>query len=173
MNSNTYYVLKKLFFFVALSFYLVGTSSAHSGRTDSSGCHNNYSNNTYHCHNNKYQPMTNSSYQQGYSEGAAWGALLNSLMNSGSSSNSNDSSLRYRFLEKGSTWRRSGNSMISSGGKRCTDYAYESKCNNGVTYRQCGNSICGTDGTSYNRVGSCTYTSFGATCCGKGAVVCR
>jgi hypothetical protein len=119
----------------------------------------------------EYYSGTYSTAMQGCLEGQTQGQLLKII--SGSTGNSNNSSLRYRFLEKGSTWRKRGNTFTSAGGKRCTDYAYESKCNNGVTYRPCGNSICGTDGTSYKRVGSCTYTSFGAACCGKGTLICR
>ena len=32
----------------------VSNSFAHSGRTNSEGCHNKYSDGTYHCHGKKY-----------------------------------------------------------------------------------------------------------------------
>jgi hypothetical protein len=80
----------------------------------------------------------------------------------------------YRLYEFGSTWRVTSNSMYSTDGKRCTQSATSAKCDNGVTYKQCGNSICGSDGTSYTKKGNCRYTSFGATCCGPASkIVCR
>jgi hypothetical protein len=43
--------MKKLLIFLLLSLGVVSLSFAHSGRTDSSGGHNNYSDGTYHYHN--------------------------------------------------------------------------------------------------------------------------
>ena len=37
-------------FIFFLSLFLISKSFAHSGRTNSEGCHNKKSNNTYHCH---------------------------------------------------------------------------------------------------------------------------
>lgn len=43
-------------FYLSLIMFLLSSSInvfAHSGGTDSSGCHTNHSNGTYHCHNPK------------------------------------------------------------------------------------------------------------------------
>ena len=58
--------MKKLSFILFLSFALIGHANAHSGRTDSKGGHNDYSNGTYHYHNsgnNKTSVMDYGSYQ--------------------------------------------------------------------------------------------------------------
>ncbi|WP_440678086.1 thermonuclease family protein [Candidatus Pelagibacter sp. HIMB1611] len=39
-----------LIFIFFISLFLISTVSAHSGRTNSKGCHNKKSDNTYHCH---------------------------------------------------------------------------------------------------------------------------
>lgn len=44
--------MKYIILLVLLSF-ASATSWAHSGRTNSSGCHNDYVNGGYHCHNSK------------------------------------------------------------------------------------------------------------------------
>lgn len=49
-------------FLIALFFTLFNLSSfSHSGRTNSEGCHNKKSDNTYHCHNDKNKSSKNSS----------------------------------------------------------------------------------------------------------------
>ena len=55
--------MKKLLLLLLLSFGFVSLSFAHSGRTDSSGGHNNYSNGTYHYHNSG---TSSSSYDVDY-----------------------------------------------------------------------------------------------------------
>ena len=45
--------MKKLLGIVVLGLLLSGNAEAHSGRTNSEGCHNQKSNNTYHCHKSK------------------------------------------------------------------------------------------------------------------------
>tara|TARA_A100001015_G_scaffold46394_1_gene51175 strand:+ start:1076 stop:1627 length:552 start_codon:yes stop_codon:yes gene_type:complete len=45
--------MKKLLGIVVVSLVLSGNAKAHSGGTNSEGCHNQKSNNTYHCHNPK------------------------------------------------------------------------------------------------------------------------
>ena len=47
--------MKKLLGIVVLSLLLSGNAKAHSGGTNSEGCHNQKSNNTYHCHKPKSQ----------------------------------------------------------------------------------------------------------------------
>ena len=46
-------LMKKLLGLLVLFFLVNGNASAHSGGTNSEGCHNQKSNNTYHCHNPK------------------------------------------------------------------------------------------------------------------------
>jgi endonuclease YncB( thermonuclease family) len=45
--------MKKLLTIVTMFFLINGSANAHSGGTNSEGCHNQKSNNTYHCHNPK------------------------------------------------------------------------------------------------------------------------
>ena len=45
--------MKKLLGILVLSFLISSNAKAHSGGTNSEGCHNQKSNNTYHCHNPK------------------------------------------------------------------------------------------------------------------------
>ena len=45
--------MKKLLGILVLSFLISSNANAHSGGTNSEGCHNQKSNNTYHCHNSK------------------------------------------------------------------------------------------------------------------------
>ena len=173
--------MKKLLLLLLLSLGFVSLSFAHSGRTDSSGGHNDYSNGTYHYHNNSGQgaAMMLNARDIGRREGEAYeaagefiGGLITSIFGSGNSSPSKKG--YYRLFEFGSTWRIISNSMSSSDGKRCTQSTNRTICDNGVTYRQCGNSICGSDGTSYTGKGNCRYTSFGASCCGPASkIVCR
>lgn len=44
--------MKKLIF-AALAVALAGSATAHSGGTDSKGCHKNHKTGEYHCHNPK------------------------------------------------------------------------------------------------------------------------
>jgi len=46
-----------------LCFLMNSTSFAHSGRTNSEGCHNNRSNGTYHCHGKKSYSNKNNTYK--------------------------------------------------------------------------------------------------------------
>lgn len=48
-------------FAISIFFYLsiISISEAHSGRTNSEGCHNQRSNGTYHCHNKKNKSSSN------------------------------------------------------------------------------------------------------------------
>ena len=41
-------------FIVIITTLLINNSYGHSGRTNSEGCHNKYSDGTYHCHGKKY-----------------------------------------------------------------------------------------------------------------------
>jgi len=45
--------MKKLLSIIVFSLLLSGNAQAHSGGTNSEGCHNQKSNNTYHCHKSK------------------------------------------------------------------------------------------------------------------------
>ena len=45
--------MKKILGLLVLFFSINGNASAQSGGTNSEGCHNQKSNNTYHCHNPK------------------------------------------------------------------------------------------------------------------------
>ena len=45
--------MKKLLVVLVLSFLISSNAKAHSGGTNAEGCHNQKSNNTYHCHNSK------------------------------------------------------------------------------------------------------------------------
>ena len=45
--------MKKLLAVLVLSFLISNNAKPHSGGTNSEGCHNQKSNNTYHCHNSK------------------------------------------------------------------------------------------------------------------------
>ena len=45
--------MKKILGILVLSFLISSNAKAHSGGTNSEGCHNQKSNNTYHCHNPK------------------------------------------------------------------------------------------------------------------------
>lgn len=52
------------FLFLFISFFLfLNSLNAHSGRTNSKGCHNQTSNNSYHCHKKKYNHESSSSKQ--------------------------------------------------------------------------------------------------------------
>lgn len=55
--------MKKLFGVVAVMILLtnINTVSAHSGGTDSYGCHTNHSTGVYHCHNPKRNENSKSS----------------------------------------------------------------------------------------------------------------
>ena len=41
-------------FVLFTSILFINNGYSHSGRTNSEGCHNKYSDGTYHCHNKKY-----------------------------------------------------------------------------------------------------------------------
>ena len=64
--------MKKLLLLLLLSLSFVGSVNAHSGRTDSNGGHNDYSNGTYHYHNtgnnNTYGAKNNPCGIVGYNE---------------------------------------------------------------------------------------------------------
>lgn len=54
-------------FIIGLILFLISTtSSAHSGRTDSSGCHNDRKNGGYHCHKSDSTPPRNVSSAEDY-----------------------------------------------------------------------------------------------------------
>ena len=53
------FLISILFLFTILTESLV----AHSGRTNSEGCHNNRSNGTYHCHGKKSYSNKNNTYK--------------------------------------------------------------------------------------------------------------
>ena len=50
-----------MFFFIFL--YPINSADAHSGRTNSEGCHNDRSNGTYHCHGKKSYSNKNNTYK--------------------------------------------------------------------------------------------------------------
>ena len=164
--------MKKLLLLLLLSVGFVGSVNAHSGRTDSSGGHNDYSNGTYHYHSNKYAPMTASTYYQA----AGGGTPLGTLLNSGSSGSSNSG---RRLLDFGTTWKKVGNLLRGSNGVVCPNFSSSrASCTNGVSYWMCGNMTCGSDGTYYwNEGSSCQRSSFGSYCCNDGygthSVTCR
>ena len=54
--------IKKIFIILVFGFILPIEAKSHSGRTNSEGCHNQKSNNTYHCHKPKsYSKKTSTS----------------------------------------------------------------------------------------------------------------
>jgi len=143
------------------------------------GNSSSYSNDSNNNNDNQRAGMMDYAVGIGTRQGEAYeaageviGNLLNSIFGSGNSTLPNKS--YYRLYEFGSTWTITSNSLFSSEGKRCTQSSTGAKCNNGVTYRQCGNKQCGSDGTSYTKKGNCRYSSFGSICCGPVSnVVCR
>ena len=77
------------------------------------------------------------------------------------------------------TWTDGGWTIYGSDGLVCKATNYSFNCNNGQTYQDCGNKMCGSDGTSYWSVGNtangCIKSSFGSLCCGpkNGTKTCR
>ena len=139
------------------------------------GNSSSYSNDSNNNNDNLGESMLLNAIDIGKSQGEAYeaaGNLLTSIFGSGNSTLPKKS--YYRLYEFGSTWTITSNSMSSSDGGRCTQSSTRATCDNGVTYRQCGNKQCGSDGTSYTKIGNCRYSSFGSICCGPPSnVVCR
>ena len=72
---------------VLFSFFIINIASAHSGRTDSSGGHNDYKNGTYHYHNSGNSGNT-STYSSnlfvcpnppGYKDLGTWGYCVGNI----------------------------------------------------------------------------------------------
>ena len=64
-------ILSILAIATALSSCLVGVSSAHSGRTNASGCHNDNVNGGYHCHNGGSSSSSSSSSTSSTTQGSS------------------------------------------------------------------------------------------------------
>jgi len=105
-----------------------------------------------------------------YEAGALMGNTINKLINSLDSSNNNNSNsyTSKRIFDFGTKWSLKGGVLRGSNGIVCSDYPNMVTCNNRVNYWQCGNKLCGSDGTSYSFIGMCVSSSFGSYCCNDG-----
>lgn len=61
MNVNNYFKLGIIFALLLSGFALIDKAGAHSGRTNSAGCHNDNINGGYHCHNGGSSSYSSSS----------------------------------------------------------------------------------------------------------------
>ena len=143
---------------------------------------------------------TNAFMIGGYEAGYGAGTVINDIANAIAEGIANDKSSNTRSYSSGSnnqtspnpylppviknslrntpfynvdtTYERDKYGIYGSDGIICSfvdDNEFE--CNNGVTYRVCGNQVCGSDGTTYwyatkTSTYACVKTSFGSTCCG-------
>ena len=81
-----------------LFFGFIGHANAHSGRTDSNGGHNDYSNGTYHYHNsgnNNTYGYTSAPMDLGYQGGEAWGTAIMGIFQAEGFANENTSKAKY------------------------------------------------------------------------------
>jgi len=124
------------------------------------------------------QSLTDDAGNAGEMMGQALEGIFNSLFGGNSNNQSITPMKGIPYYDFGTTyeWKgQYGDFGYGSDGMECWfDSSNTLNCNNGVTYSECGNLACGSDGTTYQSSNTnastsdyyCITSSFGSKCCG-------